>query len=189
MVRQALLLIDIQNDYFDGGDYPLVNMAGAAAKAAQVLKAAREDGITVVHVRHEFPTMEAPFFRPGTSGAQIHSLVQPTSGEHVVLKHHINAFRETELKEILDRNHIQDLVVCGAMVHVCIDAAVRSASDLGYNITVIHDACAARDAEFNNVTAPASHVHTAFMSALGFGYAKLQSADEHLAMTCAGASS
>jgi nicotinamidase-related amidase len=84
----------------------------------------------------------------------------------VVLKHFVNSFRETELQSILDEQGIRDLVIVGSMSHMCIDGIARAA-DLGYGVTVIHDACACRDLEFNGVTVvPAAQVHAAFMSAL-----------------------
>jgi nicotinamidase-related amidase len=99
----------------------------------------------------------------------------------VVLKHFVNSFRETELKSILDQQDIKELVVVGSMSHMCVDGITRAAADFGYTVTVIHDACASRDLEFNGVTVPAAHVHAAFMSALGFAYANVVSTDEFLA--------
>jgi nicotinamidase-related amidase len=181
MPKRALLLIDIQNDYFPGGKWPLDGIESAAERAARVLAAARDRGELVIHVRHEFPSPDAPFFAPGSQGSEIHPAVEVGEGEPVVLKHHVNAFRETELKELLDRHGIEELVICGAMSHMCVDAGVRAASDLGYRSVVVHDACATRDQEFEGKVVPAAEVHAAFMAALGFAYARLVSADEYLA--------
>lgn len=63
---------------------------------------------------------------------------------------------------------------------MCIDAVSRSSDDFGYATTAIHDACATHDLEFNGVKVPSALVHAAFMAALQFGYAKVQSADEYL---------
>ena len=180
MPKRALVLIDIQNDYFPGGKWPLSGIESAADNAAKVLAAARAAGDLIVHVRHEFPTAEAPFFAPGSAGSEIHSQVRGRDGEPVVLKHHVNAFRETELKALLDRHGVEDVVICGAMSHMCVDAGTRAASDLGYKCVVVHDACATRDQEFEGKIVPAADVHAAFMAALQFGYAKLVSTDEYL---------
>ncbi len=180
MSKRALVLIDVQNDYFADGKWPLSGMDLAADNAAKLLTAARAAGDFVVHVRHEFPTADAPFFAPNSDGAQIHAKVQSRAGEPVVLKHQVNAFRETDLKAILDRQGIEELVICGAMSHMCVDAGTRAASDLGYRCVVVHDACTTRDQEFNGRVIRASDVHAAFMAALGFGYAKLVSTDEYL---------
>jgi nicotinamidase-related amidase len=181
MPRRALVLIDVQNDYFPGGKWPLIGIEPAADNAAKVLAAARAAGDLVVHVRHEFTREDAPFFVPGSEGAKIHTKVHAQGDEPVVLKHHVNSFRETDLKAILDRHGVDDLIICGAMSHMCVDAGVRAASDLGYKCVVIHDACATRDQEFEGAVVPAAQVHAAFMAALGFGYARLASTEEYLA--------
>lgn len=186
MSRRALIVIDLQNDYFPGGRWTLSGIEAAAENAARLLAAARAAGDLVVHIRHEFPTSDAPFFAPGSVGAQIHSKVQNLDSEQVVLKHQINAFRETGLREYLERHEIRDVVICGAMSHMCVDAATRAAADLGYRCTVIHDACASRDLEFHGAVIPAAQVHAAFMAALQFGYARSVSTAEFLA-ECGGA--
>src|SRR5262245_31674950 len=104
MPKRALVLIDIQNDYFPGGKWTLRGIESAAANAARVLAAARAAGDLVVHVRHEFTSADAPFFAPGSEGAEIHPGVRNVEGEPVVLKHHVNSFRETDLKAILDKH-------------------------------------------------------------------------------------
>jgi nicotinamidase-related amidase len=181
MAKQALIVVDIQNDYFPQGKWPLAGADAAADNAARLLAAFRETGDSVVHIRHEFTSADAPFFTPGSDGAKLHPKVLNRADEPVVLKHFVNSFRETELQAILDEQGIKELVVVGSMSHMCVDGITRAAADLGYTVTVIHDACASRDLEFNGLTVPAAHVHAAFMSALGFAYASVVSTDEFLA--------
>jgi nicotinamidase-related amidase len=64
------------------------------------------------------------------------------------------------------------------MSSMCVDATVRAAADLGYAVSVAHDACAAPDLTFGDTTVPAAQVHAAFMAALGDGYATVATADE-----------
>ncbi|CFX02184.1 Uncharacterized isochorismatase family protein YddQ [Candidatus Filomicrobium marinum] len=180
MGKRALVVVDIQNDYFPNGKWPLVGIEGAADNAARVIEATRRTGDLLVHIRHEFPIPNAPFFEAGSEGAQIHPKAQNQAGEPLVLKNNVNAFRETELKDLLDRNGIEDVLIVGNMSHMCVDAATRAASDFGYNVTVIHDACASRDLEFNGVQVPAAQAHAAFMAALAFAYAKVISTEEYL---------
>ena len=173
MSKRALVVIDLQNDYYPGGKWTLHNIETASANARSVLDTVRDSGDLVIHVRHEFAGDDAPFFQAGTSGADIHKDFQPDEGEAVVLKNDVNSFQNTNLKELLDQHSISDLVLVGAMSHMCIDAAARAAADFGYNVTVIEDACAARDLEFNGQTVAADDVHSAYMSALGFAYANV----------------
>jgi nicotinamidase-related amidase len=180
MAKQALIVVDIQNDYFPQGKWPLVGADAAADNAAQLIAAFRAAGDPVVHIRHEFTSEDAPFFTPGSEGAKLHPKVLNRADEPVVLKHFVNSFRETELKAVLDEHGITDLVVVGSMSHMCVDGITRAAADMGYSVIVIHDACASRDLEFNGLTVPAAHVHAAFMAALGFAYASVVSTDEFL---------
>lgn len=180
MPKTALIIVDLQNDYFPGGKWELEGTEAATTKAATLLKHFRANGLPVVHVRHEFPTADAPFFAPNTDGVKVHLSVQELEGEPVVVKHQINSFRDTNLKEILDGLDVDSVLICGAMSHMCIDAVTRAANDFGYHCTIAHDACATLALEFNGITVPASHVHAAFMAALGFAYAKVASTDELL---------
>jgi nicotinamidase-related amidase len=182
MSKQALIVVDIQNDYFPQGKWPLVGADTAADNAARLIAAFRQAGDSVVHIRHEFTSDDAPFFTPGSKGAQLHPKVLNHADEPVVLKHFVNSFRETELQAILQQHGIERLVVVGSMSHMCIDGIARAAADMGYEVTVVHDACASRDLEFNGLVVPAAHVHAAFMSALGFAYANVVSTEQLLAV-------
>jgi len=185
MTQRALLVVDLQNDYFPGGKLPLVGIEAAAGKAARVIEAARAAGDPVVHIRHEFPSPQAPFFAAGSPGAAIHPTVVNREGEPVVVKQVANAFQETNLKALLDARKIDEVVMVGAMSHMCIDAAARAAKDFGYAVTVIHDACATRDLEFDGVKVAAAQVHAAFMAALASSYASVVSTEAHLAAAAA----
>ena len=108
------------------------------------------------------------------------ALIAPLPGETVIEKHFPNSFRDTGLQEKLAAAQVQELVICGAMSHMCIDATTRAAVDLGFTCTVIHDACASRDLTFGDLVIPAAHVHGAFMAALAPLYARVVSLEEFL---------
>lgn len=186
MENTALLIIDLQNDYFPGGKFELEGTEAAAANARTALDAFRQRGLPVVHVRHESLAQGAPFFLPGTPGAQIYPLVQPIEGEPVVLKHYPNSFRDTGLKAQLDSLGIKRLVVAGMMTLMCVDATVRAAADAGYELVVLSDACAARALNFGGQTIPAAQVHGAFLGALAMSYAKVVSTQEFLVQAKSG---
>lgn len=142
----------------------------AADNATSVLAAARAAGDLVAHIRHEFPTDDAPFFAPHREGTEIHPKVCSLDHELAILKHQVNSFRETDLKAVLDRHAIEKVVICWAMSHRCVDAGTRAASDSGFRCTVVHDACCGtRDQEFEGQVVPAADVPAAFMAASGFG--------------------
>ena len=176
----GLVIVDIQNDYFPGGRMALHEIEQAAENAAKLLAHFRSTGQQTFHIQHTWEDASAPFFVAGTPGAAIHESVAPQPGEPVIVKHFPNSFRESRLLESLRIAGVDRLTICGAMSHMCVDAGVRAASDLGYRCVVVHDACATRDQEFGGKRVPAAEVHAAFMSALQFGYAKLVSTEEYL---------
>ncbi len=183
MTKEALLIVDLQNDYFPDGKWVLSGIEAASTNAARLLAAHRDAGKDIIHVRHESQSPDAPFFHAGTLGAEIHPSVAPSGDEAVVVKHAANSFRDTGLENLLKEKGIDQLTICGAMSQMCVDATTRAAADLGFACTVVHDACAARDTAFNGVDVPAAQVHAAFMSSLGFGYARVVGTDDFLSST------
>jgi nicotinamidase-related amidase len=172
-MTRAFLIIDIQRDYFPGGAYPLVAPEEAAEAARRVLDAFRANGEPVLHLQHVWDAPDATFMRPGTDGVEIHELVAPVEGEQVISKTEPNGFVGTELEATLRAAGIDSLVVAGMMSSMCVDATVRAAVDLGFDATVVHDACAAPDLSYEGVEIPGRSVHGAFMAALADGYATL----------------
>lgn len=177
-MKTALVLIDIQNDYFPGGKMELVGSLEASSQARQVLEAFRAQGWPIFHVQHLAIKPNATFFIPDTPGAEIHQQVQPLPGEVVVQKHFPNSFRETDLLARLKAEGVTRLVLAGMMTHMCVDATVRGACDHGFECVLIHDACATRNLAFDGKTAAAGDVQTAFVAALNGSYAKVMTAAE-----------
>jgi nicotinamidase-related amidase len=177
-MSRALVIVDIQQDYFPGGAHPLEGPEAAAQAARRLLESFRGAGDPVVHVRHVWDEDEATFMRPGTAGVEFHPEVAPLAAETVITKEHPNGFRETVLEQELRALGVETLVVCGMMTSMCVDATVRAAVDLGFETTVAHDACATCDLEFDGKSVPAAAVHAAFLAALADGYAAVLSTDE-----------
>ena len=134
---RGLLIIDIQNDYFPGGAFPLVGPEAAAEAARRALDAFRASGEPIVHLQHVWDAPDATFMRPGTDGVEIHPLVAPASGEPVIQKAEPNGFLGTELEQKLRAEGIDELVVAGMMSSMCVDATVRAGADLGFGMTVV----------------------------------------------------
>lgn len=173
---QALVLIDIQNDYFPGGRMELVGSETAGAKAGELLRVFREKNLPVFHIQHLASRPDATFFLPGTEGANIHTSVTPLENEPVIQKHFPSSFRETSLLERLQKTGITDLVIAGMMTHMCVDTTVRAACDLGFTCRLAHDACATRDLSFEGKTVTAADVQLAYMAALNGSFAQVRDA-------------
>ncbi len=165
-MKTALLVVDIQKDYFPGGKMPLVNPEAAAKNAYTLLQCFREHGGRHVHIQHVSTRPGAAFFLPGDRGTDIHDLTAHFEGEPLIQKHYPNAFRETNLLELLRGWGVERVVICGMMTHLCVDATARAAADLGFKVIVAADACATRALTFGEIAVPAEQVQAAFLAAL-----------------------
>lgn len=167
----ALLLIDLQNDYFPGGANALVNSTEAVKNAKLILQNFRENHRPVFHVQHIATRPGSTFFLPGTQGAEIHPQVAPMEAESILIKHTPNSFFETTLLSELRDTSIKELIICGMMTHMCVDATVRAARDYGFKCRLIANACATRDLQVFDKIIKADEVHHAFLAALNGFYA------------------
>lgn len=174
----ALLIVDIQKDYFPGGAMENVGATEAAKNAAALLDAFRQRSLPIIHIQHISTRPGATFFRPNTPGVEIHDSVQPKAGETLFQKHFPSAFRDTPLLEHLRREKISKLAIVGMMTHMCIDTTTRAAADLGFQCSLAHDAVATRALTFNGVQVPAESVQAAYLAGLNGLFAKVASANE-----------
>ncbi|WP_028402039.1 cysteine hydrolase family protein [Ectobacillus panaciterrae] len=176
----ALILVDIQNDYFPKGRMELRNPIEASKEAQKLLTYFRETNQPVFHIQHVSTKPNAAFFLPDTEGVLIHEHVHPLTDEAVIIKHYPNSFRETSLLEQLKEQNIERLIICGMMTHMCVDATTRAAFDYGFSCIVIHDACATRDLLFKTASIPAAYVHSTILASLNGTYAEVLGTDEYM---------
>lgn len=179
-MNTALVLLEMQNDYFPNGRVPLEKSVEASEKAQTVLQAYRGKKFPIIHVQHISTHPDATYFLPCTKGAEFYANVTPHKNETIIKKHYPNSFKDTGLLNYLIKNQINHLVICGMTTQTTIDATVRAAYDLGFSCTVLHDACAARQVEFNNVAISAHDVHYAFLASLQPMYANILSCEDLL---------
>jgi nicotinamidase-related amidase len=178
--KTALLLVDIQNDYFPGGKNELQGSPQAGEQAGRLLDYFRHNGQVIIHIQHLSTRPGAKLFLPGTPGAEIHASVGPLAGETVIQKHYPNSFRETTLLEYLHTVQATRLVIAGMMTHMCVEATTRAAFDFGLECLVAADACATKELSFQGQVVPAAQVHLAFLAALQGMYARVLTVDEVL---------
>jgi len=177
-MTKALIIIDIQNDYFENGKMELVGAEKASENAKTILEIFRNKNLPIVHIQHIATSETATFFLPNTEGAKINNSVEPKKDEKLIIKHYPNSFRETELLDFLKSRQITDLIICGMMTHMCIDTTTRAAYDLGFNSIVIGDACATKDLELYGEKVKAKEVQISYLSALDGTFAKIQKTSE-----------
>ncbi|MFZ0473730.1 MAG: cysteine hydrolase family protein [Bacteroidales bacterium] len=151
----AMLVIDIQNFYFPGGRSELVEPVQAAEKAAIAIAHARTENNPVIFIQHK-----------SAAGMEINDLVKPAPGEAIFVKEEVNSFLGTGLAEHIQSLGVDTLVICGMQTQMCVEAAVRAASDLGYYVVLLHDACASRNLKFGDREVTAADVHASTLAAM-----------------------
>lgn len=179
-MNSALLLINLQNDHFPNGRMPLEKSIEVSLKAKEILQLCRSKKIPVIHTQHISTRVDANYFLPCTKGIEFHPNVLPIKNELIIKKHYSNSFKDTNLLNHLHKHKINHLIICGMMTHLCIDATVRAAADFSFHCTVLADACATKNLEFNNVFIPAQNVHYAFLAAFPPTYAHVTSVNEFI---------
>lgn len=179
-MNTALLIIDVQNDYFEDGAMSLIGSDNASENIKLLLQKFRTENQPVLHIQHIATSPGATFFIPNTIGAEIHANVKPLDDEKVIIKHYPNSFRETDLLDHLKSLDITNLVICGMMTHMCIDATTRAAKDLGFNCTLIADACATKDLEINGTIVTAENIHKSFLAALNYFYSTVTNTNKYI---------
>jgi len=145
-MRKALLVIDLQNDYFPGGKFPLWNPEGALAAAEGAIQAARAQGMPVILVQHVVDPAQgpAPFFNEGTEGVALHPRIRAAAPDApVVVKRFADSFDGTSLAETLRSLDVGGLLVCGMMTQNCVTHTVLSRAAEAYACAVLPEACAA----------------------------------------------
>ena len=164
-MKEALLIIDVQNDYFPGGTNELVRPYEAEKKIQELIADSRKNGRPVIYIQHFNPPDDS-FFLEGTKGAEISERIKPEAGDKVIVKRYPNSFLETELDEYLKSLQVNTLIICGMMTHMCVDTTVRAAMDYGYQVKLAADACATMDLNLKREVIPSETVHKAFIAAL-----------------------
>lgn len=178
-MSKALIIIDIQEDYFEGGACELVDPIKTSLEAKKLLKEFREKDLPLFHIQHINSIQpNATFLLPNTKGIDIHQNVKPFGHETVIEKNFPNSFLQTNLENELEKLGVKEVIICGMMSHMCVDATTRAAFDLGFNCIVAHDACTTKEIEFKGAVVKQKEVHHAFMSALGAVYAQVKTVDE-----------
>ncbi len=179
-MKTALILVDIQNDYFPGGSWENEGALAATANARSLLEAFRAKGMPVFHVWHENAREHAPFFIKGTKGIEIQEMVAPAPGEPTIRKLTPNSFVGTDLGARLESAGIEKVVIAGMMSYMCINSTTRAAKELGYDCAVASDACATKALEYGGVSVPAAMVHAASMAGLNGVFAQVAPTEEIL---------
>ena len=152
--HRALIVIDIQNDYFPEGLFPLWNTEATLTRIEQAVSWAHAAGWTVVLIKHisNSTAGTAPFFNPNTAGIELHSRILAAAPDApVVIKQFADSFYETNLDEVLLSHGVDELFVCGMMTQNCVTHTAISKAAEKYQVSIISDCCTTVDQMIHNI--------------------------------------
>lgn len=156
-MKRALLVIDVQNEYFTGA-LPITHPAGHLEQVLAAMDAAAGKVPTIV-VQHHFPDPDKPFFQKGTSGWELHPEVKSRPHDLLVEKTLPGSFTGTPLEDWLREQGIDKVTIAGYMTHMCCDTTARQAVHRGLTVEFLRDATGTLDLsnEAGEVTAEELH--------------------------------
>lgn len=148
MTKQALLIIDLQNDYFPGGLYPLWNTEQTLSNIKNAIGLAQQNDVPIIHIQHiADPALGlAPFFNEGSEGAAIHpEILSAAPDAEVVIKRFADSFEQTRLEAVLSELQVEELLVCGMMTQNCVTHTAISKAAEKYQVSILADCCTTVD--------------------------------------------
>jgi nicotinamidase-related amidase len=153
-MKKALLLIDLQNDYFPGGKFPLWNTDVILNNVVRAIRAAQDKGIPIIHIQHIANPKKgiAPFFNQGTDGAKIHPrILEAAPDAPIVVKEFADSFLNTNLENTLSKLGVNELLICGMMTQNCVTHTAISKSAEKYKVCILPDCCTTVDEMIHNI--------------------------------------
>ena len=167
MSNTALLVIDLQNDYFPEGKYPLWQAEERLQRVQIAIAKAQQASMPIIFVQHVADAKQglAPFFNEGTHGVEIHSaLTDALASSHLVIKHYADSFEQTNLQSLLSDLHVESILLCGMMTQNCVTHTALSKAAESYQVSVIAEACTTVDEMVNAIALNALSTRVSLLS-------------------------
>lgn len=175
-MKRALLVIDVQNEYFTG-QLPVTYPEGSMANILKAINAAQDNSIPVVVIQHTAPQENSKTFRKGTEGWKLHPEISAESYDHLVEKNLPGSFTGTDLEQWLRERGIDTLVITGYMTQMCCDTTARQAAHLGFAVEFLSDATGTLQISNYAGTVTAEELHKAILVTQAMRFSKVMTTE------------
>ncbi len=185
-VKRALIVIDVQNEYFTGNmqiSYPDPQVS--LQNIGRAMDVAKASGIPVLVVQHSAPET-SPIFARGSKTWELHEVVASRHADHRIEKNMASVFTGTDVAAWLKKNEINTLSIVGYMTHNCNASSILEAAHLGYQVEMLNDASGSLPYENAAGYATAEEIHRAFSVVFHSNFAAVVSTDSWVTAVNAG---
>ncbi|OFI49564.1 isochorismatase [Floricoccus tropicus] len=176
-MKQALIIIDVQNDYFKNGKMELNNTENALIIINKLERKFYEANLPVIYIRHIKNDLKADFFAKNSHGSELEERLLLNHSSIIIEKQFPNSFYKTKLLSTLKKLKVEQVIICGMMTHMCVDSTTRASNELGLKPILIADGTATKDLYFDEELISSKYVQLSFLASLK-NFAKVITYDE-----------
>ncbi|NLE25375.1 MAG: cysteine hydrolase [Clostridiaceae bacterium] len=175
-MKRALLVIDVQNEYFSGG-LPVTYPQGSINNIFKVIEAAKQNGVLVIAIQHTAPQADSKTFVKGSLGWELHEGIKNIGYDYLIEKNLPGSFTGTNLEAILKENKIDTVVISGYMTQMCCDTTARQALHLGLSVEFLSDSTGTLDITNYAGKVTAEELHRCILVTQAMKFSKVISTD------------
>ena len=176
-IRQALLVIDVQNEYFTGR-LPVTFPEGSLDNILKAMDHVARVDIPVAIIQHTAPSKDSPTFRKGSDEWKLHPEVEKRKRDILIEKNLPGSFTGTELEKWLREKGIERVAICGYMTQMCCDTTARQAFHLGFQVDFLSDATGTLSVQNSAGSILASDLHRAVLVTMATKFARVMGTKE-----------
>lgn len=176
-MKRALLVIDVQNEYFTG-KLPVTYPSGSLDNITRAIKAAHTNNIPVIVIQHTAPQKDSKTFRKGTKEWELHPQIAGEKYDHIIEKTLPGSFTGTDLEAWLRERNIDTLVIAGYMTQMCCDTTARQAVHLGFSVEFLSDATGTLQISNYAGTVTAEELHKAILVTQAMRFSEVLTTEE-----------
>jgi nicotinamidase-related amidase len=176
-MKRALLVIDVQNEYFNG-KLPITYPENSFQNIIRAMDSANKTGIPIILIQHTNPGEDAVTFKKGTDECDIHDEISKRDHQIIIEKNLPGSFTGTELESCLRKNSVDTLVICGYMSQMCCDTTARQAMHLGFEVEFLSDATGTLDITNSAGEISAQELHKAILVTQNMKFSEVKTTDE-----------
>ncbi len=176
-MKKALMVIDVQNEYFDG-KLPIEYPENSFENIILAIESANKKDIPVILIQHTSSDEYSFTFKKGSKEWEIHEKVLEKDHDIIIEKNLPGSFTKTQLESYLKENDIKKVAICGYMTHMCCDTTARQAMHLDFEVEFLNDATGTRDVSNYSGDIRAEKLHKATLITQAMKFSKVMSTED-----------